>query len=510
MGSAAESGGGGGSGAAIATPLPPVAAAVATAAVATLAVLAAAAYLLSPLPPPIDSTINPDPHDARPPSAPRRDVGVVDGLAGLVGRTPLVRLRSLSEATGRVILGKAEFMNPNGSVKDRVAREARGGKGRGKEVPGPTGRPPRGRPSTLSSPPLTAAQIVRDALDRRLVRPRGLITEGTVGSTGVSLAAACAASGLAFRASVPDDVAAEKASLLVAMGAGVDRVRPVGIGHPDHFVHVARRRAAEAIANAAETESAAADGDGGGGSESAAAASLNAPPAPAAHFADQFENLANARAHLTTGTEIALQCRESGLSIDAFVCGAGTGGTLAGVGAALARLAPRARCWLADPPGSSLYHLVTRGACWSEMEAEGSRRRHPFDTLVEGVGLNRVTANMRSALPLLNGRAVRVTDVEAARMGRYLVRHEGLFLGGSAALNCAAAVKVARQLPPGSVVVTLLCDGGARHLSRFYHPETLARCGAAATGSEVGEGLEWVGRADVDNRTDYGGSVAKE
>ncbi len=163
-------------------------------------------------------------------------------------------------------------------------------------------------------------------------------------------------------------------------GAEVQRVRPVSIAHPDHFVNIARRRAA------------------------------SPPPGTTAMFADQFENLANMRAHLHTGREI---WQQTGGRVDAFVCGAGTGGTIAGVSHALKQHASRVHVYLIDPPGSGLYNKVTRGVMYTREEAEGKRLKNPFDTITEGIGINRVTRNFSCAK--IDG-AFRGSDREAVEM----------------------------------------------------------------------------------------------
>lgn len=327
---------------------------------------------------------------------------VVEGVLGCIGNTPLVRISSLSEATGCIILAKAEMLNPGGSIKDRVALE-----------------------------------IVREALANGSLRPGGLITEGTAGSTGVSLAMVAAAVGCRCQIFMPDDAAIEKSEELSARGATVTRVRPVSIAHPEHMVKQAAAAAQEA-----------------GG-----------------FFADQFENLANCRAHVATGEEI---WRQTGGKVDAFVCGAGTGGTLAGVSKALKAQRPEVRAFLVDPQGSSLYLKVKRGVLYTQHEAEGRRLRHPFDTVTEGVGLNRLTANFQQAQI---DDAFRCSDQEAVHMAAHLLRTDGLWVGSSSAVNCVGAVKAARALGPGHTVVTVLCDGGSRHLSKFHNPDFLKQHG---------------------------------
>ena len=335
--------------------------------------------------------------------------GIVDGIEGCIGNTPLIQIRSLSDATGRTILAKAEFLNgAGGSPKDRVA-----------------------------------LNMIRVAEREGLLAPgRGdTIYEGTVGSTGISLATLARARGYRAHICMPNDMAIEKATLLHHLGATVERVDPAPITSPDHFVNLARRRAAEHTASA--------DAAGRG------------------FFADQFESTANYEAHAeTTGPEIV---RQTGGRIDAFVAGAGTGGTIAGVARFLKDSAGLAdvRIVLADPQGSGLYNKVRHGVMYASTEREGTRRRQQVDTVVEGIGINRVTANFEAGRELIDD-AVRVTDDQACRMARWLVEHDGIFAGSSSAVNCVAAVATAMELPPGSVVVTMLCDSGTRHLSKFW------------------------------------------
>ncbi|KAL2122833.1 hypothetical protein VTJ04DRAFT_3288 [Mycothermus thermophilus] len=337
--------------------------------------------------------------------------GIVDGIEGTIGNTPLIRIRSLSEATGCTILAKAEFLNGAGnSPKDRVA----------------------------------LSMILAAEEQGLLVPGRGdTIYEGTVGSTGISLAALARARGYKAHICMPDDVAREKSDLLRHLGAEVERVPVAPITDPQHYVNLARARA------------------------KAHSADPNTPSQGI--FCDQFESLANYTAHLkTTGPEIWTQT--GGGKLDAFVAGAGTGGTLSGVAKYLKEergMADKLRVVLADPQGSGLYHKVRHGVMWSPTEREGTRRRTQVDSLVEGIGVNRVTTNFEVGRPFVDD-AVRVTDEQACRMGRWLVEKDGIFVGSSSAVNCVAAVVTALGLPPGSVVVTILCDPGSRHLSKFW------------------------------------------
>ncbi|KAJ1993178.1 Cysteine synthase 2 [Dimargaris cristalligena] len=359
-----------------------------------------------------------DPSGDSPASPSPTHLRVVEGVAGLIGNTPLVRLPSLSAATGCQIYAKAEFLNPGGSPKDRVA--------------------------------LTMVEMAEARGD---LRPHtdSCLFEGTVGSTGISLAMIARAKGYRCHIVMPDDQAAEKYALLARLGAEVEKVRPVGIVNPGHFVNMARTRAASY-----------------GRAED--------PLGPRGYFADQFENLANFEAHYQgTGPEILAQTEGV---LDALIAGAGTGGTLAGLTRFLKPRVPRLRVVLADPPGSGLFHRVQHGVFYCPEEAEGSRRRHQVDTVVEGIGINRLTRNFAQiADATWIDDAVRVTDQEAVAMARYLVQHEGLFVGSSSAVNCVATVRTARALGPGHTLVTILCDSGQRHLTKFWSDDYLTNQG---------------------------------
>ncbi|KAI2625976.1 PALP-domain-containing protein [Hypomontagnella submonticulosa] len=338
-----------------------------------------------------------------------RDEGISNGIEGCIGRTPLIRIPSLCEATGRTILAKAEFLNGAGnSPKDRVA-----------------------------------LSMIEAAEKDGILKPgRGdTIYEGTVGSTGISIAALARAKGYRAHICMPDDQAREKSDLLHHLGATVERVPVQPIASPDHFVNLARRRAAEHTASSADSS--------------------------VGFFADQFESPANYLAHQrTTGPEIYAQTDGH---VDAFVAGAGTGGTISGVAKYLKEDAKlkNLKVVLADPQGSGLYNKIRHGVMYSHTEKEGTRRRQQVDTIVEGIGINRVTENLEAGRDLIDT-AVRVSDEQACKMARWLVEHDGIFCGSSSAVNCVAAVITALNLPPGSQVVTVLCDSGTRHLSKFW------------------------------------------
>jgi cysteine synthase A len=255
---------------------------------------------------------------------------------------------------------------------------------------------------------------------------------------------------------VPDDQAAEKYALLERLGAHLEKVRPASIVLPEHFVNVAKRRAKEWDDQ------------------------MQQSGVPArGFFSDQFENLANFKAHYGgTGPEIWEQTKGR---VDYFVMGAGTGGTIAGVGRYLKERNPHVGVVLADPRGSGLYNRVKHGVMYAKEEAEGTRRRHQVDTIVEGIGINRLTQNMKQALGddhmAYVDDAYTVTDQEAVHMARWLVEHDGIFVGSSSCVNLVAAVRVARKSPANTVIVTLLCDSGQRHLTKFWSDDFLKQHG---------------------------------
>ncbi|ERN17740.1 cysteine synthase 2 isoform X2 [Amborella trichopoda] len=377
----------------------------------------------------------------------------VDGLIGAIGNTPLILIKSLSEATGCKILAKAEFLNPGGSVKDRVA-----------------------------------VKIIEEALESGDLVKGGIVFEGSAGSTAISLAMVAPAYGCKCHVVIPDDVAIEKLQILESLGATVERVRPVSITHKDHFVNVARRRASEATKfsqgkhdKEAKKTRAIDSLPNGHVSPDISPAFVFPNDCKGGFFADQFENLANFRAHYEgTGPEIWAQ---TGENLDAFVAAAGTGGTLAGISRFLQEKKNDIKCFLIDPPGSGLYNKVTRGVMYTREEAEGRRLKNPFDTVTEGIGINRLTKNFMMAR--LDG-AFRGTDMEAVEMSRFLLKNGGLFVGSSSAMNCVGAVRVAQLLGPGHTIVTILCDSGMRHLSKFFNPQYLSDRGLtpSATGLE--------------------------
>lgn len=340
---------------------------------------------------------------------------VRDGVAGLIGNTPMIRLNSLSEATGCTVLAKMEMQNPGGSAKDRVA-----------------------------------LAIIEDAEKKGLIKPHcgDMVFEGTSGSTGISLAMLCRAKGYTAHIALPDDTSTEKVQLLENLGAVVYKVRPASIVDDNQYVNYARK-AAQDVNDLAD----------------AAAKGKNESRLPRALFADQFENEANWATHFEhTGPEILAQSKGA---LDIFVTGAGTGGTITGVARYLKSVLPNVRVVLADPQGSGFFNKVKYNVMFSETEKEGTRRRHQVDTLVEGIGLNRITQNFSKGCDFIDD-AVRVTDEEALKMAKWLVESDGLFVGSSSAVHCVAAYRCAKALGPGHTLVTIICDSGSRHLSKFW------------------------------------------
>ncbi|KJA20032.1 hypothetical protein HYPSUDRAFT_43642 [Hypholoma sublateritium FD-334 SS-4] len=387
---------------------------------------------------------------------------IVSGVSGLIGNTPLVRINSLSDALGVEILGKAEFLNIGGSVKDRVA-----------------------------------LQMINDAENQGLIRPYtgSRIFEGTVGSTGISIATIARARGYETTIIMPDDVAQEKVKALQALGATVERVRPASIVDKKQYVNLARQRAnkfgeADSIDESDpdfKTQTSHAFHSPSDtvlvtkpshhvefNTTGSVSFEDDEPDQPRGFFADQFENRSNFDAHYTgTGPEI---WRQTNGNLVAFIAGAGTGGTVAGVGQYLKSMNQGVFVAIADPEGSGLYNKVKHGVMFDRREAEGTKRRHQVDTVVEGIGINRLTHNIELALPILDD-AFRITDAEAVAMSRYLVKHDGLFLGSSSACNLMACVKLAKQKDwrDGQQIVTILCDSGTRHYSKLWNDEYLRK-----------------------------------
>lgn len=323
---------------------------------------------------------------------------VRDGFTKLIGNTPLVRLRRLSDETGCEILGKCEFMNPGGSVKDRAA-----------------------------------LAIIEEAEARGRLRPGGVVVEGTAGNTGIGLALVGRAKGYRTVIVIPETQSREKKDMIRLAGAELREVAAVPYKNPDNYVKLSGRLAEE----------------------------LDLRESNGAIWANQFDNTANREGHYrTTGAEIWAQTAGR---VDGFVCAVGTGGTIAGVGRALKEQKPGVTIACADPEGSAIHNWVTTG----ELKGPGS-------SISEGIGQGRVTANLEGAQI---DTSFKIPDAEALPLLFDLASDEGLVLGGSSAINIAGAVRLARELGRGSVIVTILCDGGQRYQSKLYNPAFLQEKG---------------------------------
>ena len=321
-----------------------------------------------------------------------------DGIIEAIGNTPLIKLKAASEETGCTILGKAEFMNPGQSVKDRAA-----------------------------------LFIIRDALDKGLLKPGGKVVEGTAGNTGIGLALVGNALGLKTVIVIPETQSDEKKDMLRLTGAQLIEVPAVPYRNDNNYVKYSGRLAEEL----AKTEP------------------------NGAIWANQFDNVANRNGHIqTTAQEI---WRDLDGKVDGFICAVGTGGTLAGVSMGLKEHNRDVVIGLADPNGAALYNFYAHG----ELKSEGS-------SITEGIGQGRITANLEGAKV---DEAFQIPDAEALPIVFDLLQHEGLCLGGSSGINVAGAIRLAKQMGPGHTIVTVLCDYGTRYQSRLFNPDFLREKG---------------------------------
>ena len=319
---------------------------------------------------------------------------ITSSVIEAIGNTPLIRLKAASEETGCEILGKAEFMNPGQSVKDRAG-----------------------------------LFIIQDALDKGLLRPGGVIVEGTAGNTGIGIAVVANALGHRTVIVIPETQSEEKKDTLRLLGAQVVEVPAVPYRNPNNYVKYSQRLAERL----AETEP------------------------NGAFWANQFDNVANRDGHMrTTAEEIWAQTDGD---LDGFICAIGTGGTLGGVSLGLKAKRRDMVIGLADPMGAALYSYYTTG----ELKSEGS-------SITEGIGQGRITANLEGVEV---DKAFQIPDAEAVGRVFQMLHEEGLCLGGSSGLNVAGAVRLARELGPGHRIVTILCDYGTRYQSRLFNPDFL-------------------------------------
>jgi cysteine synthase A len=311
-----------------------------------------------------------------------------------IGNTPLIKLKRASEETGCTILGKAEFLNPGQSVKDRAA-----------------------------------LAIVQDAEAKGLLKPGGVIVEGTAGNTGIGLALIGAAKGYRVIVVMPRTQSVEKKDAVRALGAELVEVDAAPAASDNHYPKVARRIAEEK----ARTEP------------------------NGAIWANQFDNIANRQGHIdTTAPEI---WRDTDGKVDGFICAVGSGGTLGGVSVGLKAKNKNVVIGIADPGGAALFNYYKHG----ELKAEGT-------SITEGIGQGRITANLEGVIV---DEAFRVEDRDWLPVLFNLIQEEGLCVGGSSALNVLGAMELARKLGPGKTIVTILADYGNRYMGKLFNPEFL-------------------------------------
>ncbi|MBC8295411.1 MAG: cysteine synthase A [Pelagibacterales bacterium] len=318
----------------------------------------------------------------------------IDGI----GNTPLIKLRVPSEITGCNIYGKAEYLNPGGSVKDRAA-----------------------------------LALIRDAEEKKLIKKGGTIVEGTAGNTGIGLCLLGNSLGYKTIIVMPETQSQEKKDTLKNIGADLRLVPARPYKDDGNYVKVAGRLADE----------------------------LRPSNNNGVVWANQFDNVANAKGHYeTTGPEIWEQTEGK---IDGFVCSSGTGGTIAGVSNALKEKNKNIKIYLSDPKGSSLYNYIKNG----ELKSEGN-------SITEGIGSSRVTKNFENAKI---DDAFSINDNEALTILYKLIEKEGLSLGTSCGINIAGAIQLGKELGPGKTIVTILCDKSDKYNSKLFNKSFLQEKG---------------------------------
>ena len=311
-----------------------------------------------------------------------------------IGNTPLIKLKQASELTGCNIYGKAEYLNPGESVKDRAA-----------------------------------LFIVKDALERKLLTRGGTIVEGTAGNTGIGLAVVCKEYNLTLKIVIPRTQSNEKKETLKKLGAELIEVDAVPYSNPKNYIKQSRQIAED----------------------------LNKINSNGVYWANQFDNIVNAEAHIkTTAEEIWSQTAGT---IDGFTCAVGTGGTIAGVSIGLKDKKKNIKIALSDPMGSALYSHIKN----NKLESSGS-------SITEGIGNGRITKNFDKALI---DEAYQTDDVEALNIIYDLIQNQKIVLGGSSGINIAGAIKLAKEMGPGKTIVTILCDHGKRYASKIFNKEFL-------------------------------------
>ena len=317
-----------------------------------------------------------------------------ESFLDLVGNTPLVKLRAASEITGCDIYGKAEFLNPGGSVKDRAAKA-----------------------------------IIEAAEADGTLSQGGTIIEGTAGNTGISLALAANSRGYKTIIVMPETQSQEKKDALKVAKADLKLVPALPYRDPGNYIRVSQSMALE----------------------------MQKKPNSNVVWANQFDNIANKNGHFSsTGPEIWKQTKGK---IDGFICAVGSGGTIAGVGSYLKTCNENIAIGLADPLGSALFNYYQKG----EFKSVGN-------SISEGIGQGRITENLKGFKP---DYCFQISDEVALPILYDLMSQEGLYLGGSSAINVAGAIELARKLGKGHTIITILCDSGQRYQSKVWNPEFL-------------------------------------
>ena len=315
-----------------------------------------------------------------------------------IGNTPLIKLKAASEITGCNIYGKAEYLNPGGSVKDRAA-----------------------------------LALLKDAEEKKLISKGGIIVEGTAGNTGIGLCLLGNSLGYKTIIVMNDNQTQEKKDTLKNIGADLRLVPPKPYKDDGNYVKVAGRLAEE----------------------------LKSSNNQGVIWANQFDNVANAKGHYeTTGPEIFEQTEGK---VDAFVCSSGTGGTIGGVSRYLKEKNKDIKIYLSDPTGSALYNYIKNG----ELKSEGG-------SITEGIGSSRITANFAEAK--IDG-AFSISDQESLPILYDLIQNEGLSLGTSSGVNIAGAIRLGKELGPGKTIVTILCDKSDKYNSKMFNKKFLQEKG---------------------------------
>ena len=401
---------------------------------------------------------------------------VKESYDSLIGNTPLFYLPHASKHKNVQLYVKLESSNPGGTGKDRAAYYMLRHAEQNGHLPNPndsiTSSKHADKQETMPQTTTTTEEWKMCQLAMEKTRTGGIVVEGTSGSTGISLATLCASRGHACMIVMPDDQSKEKQNLLQTLGAILYVVPTASISNPNHYVNIARRM-----------------------TQMINDYNNNQNKIYQACFIDQFENLANFQAHYEwTGPEL-LQQLSSHYNDDnnnnnntkrkkknnhlLFCMSSGTGGTLAGVGKYLTeQIIPSSNttsCFsnvtlaLVDPPGSALYNKVKYNVAYTSQQREQHFIKNQYNTIAEGIGLDRVTANFALALPYLGKNAVTVSDQTAVDIAHYLYQYYGLFVGSSSAMNVAALLQLSSSSKKNLVGVTMICDTGQRHVTRFWN-----------------------------------------